>query len=137
MLPGGIFVPLELDPQKLQDCFADKVLSALVKGELLTQETVDSMKSWPHSSLRQGYGLASRVQRFPGWAADDDTKQRLFVARYLKKCPISKPSQKWAALMKRVFEIAPLISVSRNIPQTSLLSTSARREPRRVSPLRR
>ena len=80
LLPGGVFMPLEINPQKLQECFADKVLSALLKEELLTQEIVDSMKSWPHSGFSAFLGEP---------IAADDTKQRLFVARYLKKCPIS------------------------------------------------
>ena len=182
LLPDGTFVPLEIDSQKFRDRFAEKVLAALLKEELLTQEIVDNMKSWPHSGFSAFLG-----EPIPA----DDAAQRLFVARYLKKCPVSnerlsltahngdtivtlstvrdgissartfsvleflaelqmhlpdsfeqtsrffgiyssrsrgaekekpapittpylpdasaKPSQKWAALMKRVFEIDPLI----------------------------
>jgi hypothetical protein len=73
-------VPLQIDADKLRDRFADKVLSALVEQALLTQETVDNIKSWPHSGFSAFLG-----ELIPA----NDTKQRLFVARYLKKCPIS------------------------------------------------
>jgi hypothetical protein len=80
LLPDGTFVPLQIDTEKLRDRFADKVLAALVGEELLTQDAVDNMKSWPHSGFSAFLG--EPIDR-------TDTKQRLFVARYLKKCPIS------------------------------------------------
>jgi hypothetical protein len=73
-------VPLQIDAEKLRGRFADNVLSALIDEELLTQEIVDNIKSWPHSGFSAFLGEP---------IAASDTKQRLFVARYLKKCPIS------------------------------------------------
>ena len=80
LLPDGSFLPLQIDAEKLRDRFANEVLAALVEEGLLTQDDVDNMKSWPHSGFSAFLG--DPIDR-------NDTEQRLFVARYLKKCPVS------------------------------------------------
>jgi hypothetical protein len=80
VFPDGTFKQLEIDPERLQQLFADKVLAALIKVELLDDNAVQSMKNWPHSGFNIFLG-----ESIPASA----TAQRLFTARYLKKCPIS------------------------------------------------
>jgi len=80
MLPDGTFQPISIDQQRLQALFADKVLAALREEGLLTQEDIDNMKSWEHSGFNVFIGEA---------IAPTDSKRLLFVARYLKKCPVS------------------------------------------------
>jgi len=80
VLPNGLFKPLAIDPVRLQQLFANKVLSALVKQDLLEQEAADSIKSWPHSGFNVFLGET---------ISPSDTAQLLFTARYLKKCPVS------------------------------------------------
>jgi hypothetical protein len=79
-LPDGTFQPIDIDQQRLQELFADKVLSALKKENLLTQEDLDNMKTWPHSGFNVFLGEL---------ITPTDTKQLSFCARYLKKCPLS------------------------------------------------
>jgi hypothetical protein len=50
--PDGSYTPLDIDQQRLQDSFADKVLLALLAEELLSKEDIDNMKSWHHFRLR-------------------------------------------------------------------------------------
>lgn len=76
----GTFRELTIDTEKLQQLFSDKVFGALVDQELLSLETVQSMRNWPHSGFQVFLG-----EPIPS----ADIKQRLFTARYLKKCPIS------------------------------------------------
>lgn len=78
--PDGSFVPLQVDSSKLCERFQRNVLSALVDKELITQDIADNMLSWEHSGFSAFLGAPIEAS---------DTKQRLFVARYLKKCPIS------------------------------------------------
>ena len=78
--PDGTFRPLNLDPAQITARFAKNVLSALLKEELLTQEVIDNMLSWEHSGFNVHLG-----DPIP----HTDTNQLLFVARYLRKCPVS------------------------------------------------
>ena len=80
LLPDGTFMPLKIGTEKLCAEFQQRVLAALVEKELITQEVVDNMLSWEHSGFSAYIGDAIEPT---------DTKQRLFVARYLKKCPVS------------------------------------------------
>ena len=80
MLPSGDFQPVEIDQDRLQDLFANKVLQALREEGLLTQDDVNNIKSWPHSGFNVFVGDP---------IAPDDTERLLFAARYLKKCPVS------------------------------------------------
>ena len=80
ILPDGSFQYLELDPERLQALFADKVLLALHREGLLTEEDIDNMKSWEHSGFNVFVGESIEYQ---------DQKRLLFAARYLKKCPLS------------------------------------------------
>jgi hypothetical protein len=80
LLPDGSFMPLKIDAQQLCKQFAQRVLAALVAKELISKEVADAILSWEHSGFSAFIG--ERIEA-------SDTKQRLFVGRYLKKCPIS------------------------------------------------
>lgn len=80
IMPDDSFQSLEIDQERLQALFADKVLSALLDQELLTQDDIDNMKSWRHSGFNVFVG-----EPIPY----NDQKRLLFAARYLKKCPLS------------------------------------------------
>ena len=51
LLPDGTFMPLQPEQETLCRRFRQHVLTALVKKELLTQDAVDNMNSWPHSGF--------------------------------------------------------------------------------------
>jgi hypothetical protein len=80
MMPEGSFQFMQIDQERLQSIFADKVLLALLAEGLLSEEDIDNMKSWEHSGFNVFVGdLIDRA----------DQKRLLFAARYLKKSPIS------------------------------------------------
>ena len=79
-LPDGTFQPVNIERERLQDLFADKVLQALRDEGLLSHDDVDNIKSWPHSGFNVFVGEP---------IAPNDTERLLFAARYLKKCPVS------------------------------------------------
>ena len=72
LLPDGTFCPVSIGQERLQALFADKVLVALRKEDLLTQDDIDNIKSWPHSGFNVFIGEP---------IAPDDTKRLLFAAR--------------------------------------------------------
>jgi hypothetical protein len=77
----GTFHPLqELDTAELESLFAENVFQALREENLITDETIENMRSWEHS----GFSVFSAEP-----VAGDDRDARLFLARYLKKCPLS------------------------------------------------
>lgn len=77
----GNFIPLELSNTKeLETLFADFLFQALLGEELLTQETIDSMKTWEHSGFHVFVGEP---------VIPDDTEQLLFLSRYLKRNPVA------------------------------------------------
>jgi hypothetical protein len=78
--PEGSFVPVAIDKHKLQECFARNVLQALLQKQLLSPEDVDNILGWPHS----GFNVFIGDPILPS-----DADRLLFVARYLKKCPVS------------------------------------------------
>jgi len=73
-------LPYTIDTDRICALFREKVFDALVKENLLDNETVDSMKTWEHSG-------------FSVFASDpipfEDKERLLFLARYLKRCPVS------------------------------------------------
>lgn len=60
--------------------FQTRILDALMHEGLIDQDTVENMRSWEHSGFHVFVGE-------PIQPSDKDA--RLFVARYLKKCPVS------------------------------------------------
>ena len=80
ILPDGSFQYVELDAERLQALFADKVLLALHREGHLSEEDIDNMKSWEHSGFNVFVGEPIEYQ---------DQKRLQFAARYLKKCPLS------------------------------------------------
>ena len=70
----------ECDVAKLESRFAEKVFAALRGENLITDEVIENMRSWNHS----GFSVFSAEP-----IAGEDRDARLFLARYLKKCPIS------------------------------------------------
>jgi len=80
IMPDGSFRSVEIDQERLQELFADKVLLALLEEDLLTEADIDNMNSWPHSGFNVFVGELIE---------HSDQKRLLFAARYLKKCPLS------------------------------------------------
>ena len=77
----GKFHPLdEIDSELIAEYFAENVFNLLLKKGLITEETIASMKSWEHSGFSVWFGEDILAE---------NTEQRLFIARYLTKCPIS------------------------------------------------
>ena len=77
----GVFQSLAtVDTDYLCRCFQERLFAALLKENLVDQSTIDNMRGWEHSGFQTFVGK-------PIPAGDADS--RLFVARYLKKCPIS------------------------------------------------
>lgn len=79
--PSGEYQELpEIDTELLAELFQEKVLNAFLERGLLSQDDVNLMKSWEHSG-------------FNVWVGDDilpeSEEERLFVSRYLVKCPLS------------------------------------------------
>ena len=81
LFDDGAFRQLELvDTELLQEFFSEKVFAFLLKAELIDEAVVDSMRRWEHSGFHLHAGE-------PIGAGDTDA--RLFLARYLKKAPVS------------------------------------------------
>lgn len=82
VLDDGSFLELpEVDTDILEQNFSEKVFTALLKKELLSQEVVDSMKRWEHSGFNVYAAEPIRA---------DDEDARLFLSRYLKKAPLAE-----------------------------------------------
>jgi hypothetical protein len=75
---GKFFEMPSVDSEYLQRVFARNVFSFLKEKGLLSDDDITSMQSWRHSGFNAFVG-----EPF----SDEDA--RLFVARYLKKCPLS------------------------------------------------
>lgn len=60
--------------------FADNIFDALLDAELLTQDVVDNMRSWEH------YGFNVFLAKS---TPAENRDARLFLARYLKRSPLS------------------------------------------------
>lgn len=77
----GAFRQLEqVDTELLGEFFAEKVFSFLLEAGLLDDEVVSSIRSWKHSGFNLFVGE-------PIAASERDA--RLFLARYLRKAPLS------------------------------------------------
>ena len=78
--PDGTFQSIVIDQARLQVQFADKVLTALRDAELLSLDDIDNIKNWRHSGFNVYIGEP---------IVFIDQQSLLFVARYLRKCPLS------------------------------------------------
>ena len=103
------FHPIEqIDTELLQEFFAQNVFKLLLDKELLSEDTITNMNSWKHS----GFSI---------WMGDniDTQEQRLFISRYLAKCPIS---------LSRIEIIdnalAPTISYYKNSSKADFIDTT-------------
>ena len=76
----GEFHAFEPNRQELTTVFADYLFSALLDEGLIDKQTVESMQSWQHSGFNVFVG-----DEIP----PEDTEHLLFLARYLKRCPIA------------------------------------------------
>lgn len=78
---NGSFLPLpELDTELLTTRFRREVFDFLLRHELIDAGTVDNMLSWEHS----GFSVHAAEE-----ITAEDENAPLFLARYLKKCPLS------------------------------------------------
>lgn len=78
---NGAFKSLPaIDTESLNQRFADSVFKCLLDAELISQEVIDSMRSWEHS----GFNVFVAEPTPP-----ENTNARLFLARYLKRSPLS------------------------------------------------
>lgn len=70
----------EIDIELLTELFQEKVLNAFLERDLLSEDDVNLMRSWSYSG-------------FNVWVGEDimpeEQEERLFVSRYLVKCPLS------------------------------------------------
>jgi len=69
-----------VDRELLTEFFAEEVYKIFLDRELLSEEDIRSMKSWPNSGFSAWVGEA---------ISEDASEQRLFAARYLVRCPLS------------------------------------------------
>ena len=69
-----------VDTERVCELFSDRVFEALLKAELLDEETVNNMKSWSHS----GFSVYVSEEVEP-----ESSDSLHFLARYLKRSPIS------------------------------------------------
>jgi hypothetical protein len=77
----GSFHPAgAVDTELLQELFSNYLFAFLLKEELISAELVESMREWQHSGFHVFSGEPIQAT---------ESEKRLFVARYLKKCPIS------------------------------------------------
>lgn len=77
--PDGIFIPFAaIDQAKLTERFGERVLAALQKHELITDEVVAQILSQEHSGFSVWLGDTFQ---------DKDSKQ--FVARYIERGPVA------------------------------------------------
>lgn len=82
VLDDGHFLEIQnVDSAKLEQRFSEKVFGALLGEELLSEDSVQSMKSWNHSGF--GVHVGDPVQ-------PNDENTRLFLARYLRKAPVAE-----------------------------------------------
>jgi len=77
---GRFYQLPQIDTSWLEQRFREKLLTALLKSTAIEPEVVDSMQSWQHS----GFNVHVGEQIDP-----DEDDSRLFIARYLLKCPIA------------------------------------------------
>jgi hypothetical protein len=68
------------DLQRIEDAFRQEVLSLLRSRDLLTEDDVDAMLSWPHS----GFRVHNEVKVLPG-----DRQGFIDVAKYMARPPVA------------------------------------------------
>ncbi len=69
-----------IDGELLTEFFAEEVYKIFLDRELLSEDDIRSMKSWPNSGFSVWIGDS---------ISEDALEQRLFAARYLVRCPLS------------------------------------------------
>ena len=69
-----------IDKPLLQEYFAQNVFALLLKAELITEDVIDQIRSQEHWGFNVWLGEPISTA---------DTEQRLFIARYLKRCPLA------------------------------------------------
>jgi hypothetical protein len=80
-MQDDIFHPIEdIDTELLEEFFSEKVFQFLLQKQLLSEDTINSMQSWDHSGFK--LWLGDDIQ-------PDNQEQRLFISRYLAKCPVA------------------------------------------------
>ena len=70
----------EINPQELESTFANNLLLSLYREGVLPIEVIENIVSWQHS----GFSVHDGEVLEP-----ENEEHRLFLARYLVKCPIS------------------------------------------------
>ena len=71
---------LDKNRELLEKVFKEEVFNSLLSKELITEEVIDGMNSWENSGFSVFIG--DRI-------LSSDTERRKFLARYLKKSPVS------------------------------------------------
>jgi len=69
-----------LDRKRLEECFRERVFEFLKEKQLIDEEVISNMKSWEHSGFN--VWLSEPI-------AAEEKERRLYLASYLKKCPVS------------------------------------------------
>jgi hypothetical protein len=70
----------KIDRELLTEFFAEEVYKIFLDRELLSEDDIRSMRSWPNSGFSVWVGDA---------ISEEASEQRLFAARYLVRCPLS------------------------------------------------
>ena len=70
----------EINHQELESIFADNLLTSLYREGVLPLEVIENIASWQHSGFSVHVGETIEPE---------DEQHRLFLARYLVKCPVS------------------------------------------------
>lgn len=70
----------DIDRELLTEFFAEEVYKIFSNRELLSEDDIHSMRSWPNSGFSVWIGDA---------ISEESSEQRLFAARYLVRCPLS------------------------------------------------
>jgi hypothetical protein len=77
---GEFYAESDFDESLLEKEFKTHVFNSLLDKELITQDVIDDMNSWGNSGFSVFVG--DRISPF-------DSERRKFLARYLKKSPLS------------------------------------------------
>jgi len=89
-MSAGVFHKIpRIDDSRLAEVFARDVLADLVRKELLSPEWAERLLSWRHSGFKAGLSpLALRM-------SEEELK------------PV--PSKGWAAMIRKVYEVDPML----------------------------
>lgn len=103
----GMFHRLEMEQNtELAAVFADYLFRALLEERLLDEQTVEAMQAWRHSGFNVFVG-----DEIP----PDDTERLLFLARYLKRCPVALNR---LSVIEKVSE--PLVRVTKSTDEPEI-----------------